>query len=549
MKGLRLLQSAAAATVFCSTAVLAEVDPIIIKGSKFFYKTNGTEFFMKGVAYQEDYAGNGTAGSNTYIDPLADPEKCRRDVPLLRDLSTNTIRTYAIDPTKDHDECMQLLEDAGIYVISDLSEPNLSIVRDSPVWNSELYDRYIAVVDVLSKYSNVIGFFAGNEVSNAANNTAASPFVKAAVRDIKAYIRQRNYRPMGVGYATSDDEQIRDNIADFFNCGPQEEAIDFYGYNVYSWCGDSNYQESGFKDRTEDFATYSVPVFFAEYGCNQPSPREFSEVGTLYGDEMSPVWSGGIVYMYHQEANNYGLVSIDDSSASLLPDYTALSTQLASVTPSSATADDYTPTNTQARECPPTGNFWNASSDLPPTPNEELCSCALRSMTCVARAGISGESISELFSTVCGLDNSACDGIAADGSTGTYGALSMCDPTVQLSWAFNSYYFHQDSSNRQDACDFDGNAQTQNPTTPEGNCRSLLQQVGDAGTGTVTSMPTATGGGSRGSGAGAGTGSTSTSTKTGAASAVLIPEFSTGLLGMGAYLIVSALVGAGMILL
>jgi len=49
MKSLSI--AAAAATLFASAA-LADVDPIVIKGSKFFYKTNGTQFFMKGIAYQ-----------------------------------------------------------------------------------------------------------------------------------------------------------------------------------------------------------------------------------------------------------------------------------------------------------------------------------------------------------------------------------------------------------------------------------------------------------------------------------------------------------------
>ncbi|KAL8882175.1 MAG: hypothetical protein Q9198_000784, partial [Flavoplaca austrocitrina] len=87
------------------------------QGSKFFYKTNGTEFFMR-----EDYlggAGNGT-GSTNYIDPLADQTACARDIPLMTRLRTNTIRVYAIDPTKNHDECMQMLADAGIYVVADL---------------------------------------------------------------------------------------------------------------------------------------------------------------------------------------------------------------------------------------------------------------------------------------------------------------------------------------------------------------------------------------------------------------------------------------------
>jgi hypothetical protein len=36
---------AAAATALFTTA-LADVDPIIIKGTKFFYKTNGTQLYV-----------------------------------------------------------------------------------------------------------------------------------------------------------------------------------------------------------------------------------------------------------------------------------------------------------------------------------------------------------------------------------------------------------------------------------------------------------------------------------------------------------------------
>ena len=199
---------------------------------------------------------------------------------------------------------MSMLQDAGIYVIMDLGEPATSINRDSPEWSLELYDRYTSVIDTFQKYNNLLGFFAGNEVSNAPNNTVASAFVKAAVRDTKAYIAQKKYRTIGVGYATNDDE-TREELADYFNCGPQQNAIDFWGYNIYSWCSDATYTSSSYDVRTKEFSTYSVPAFFAEYGCNHV-PRLFTEVGALFGKQMTPVWSGGIVYMYFQEANNYG---------------------------------------------------------------------------------------------------------------------------------------------------------------------------------------------------------------------------------------------------
>lgn len=260
----------------------------------------------------EDFAGNGststTTNSNQYTDPLADGTACARDIPYLLQLQTNAIRTYAVDPTKDHSACMNMFASAGIYIISDLGEPATSINRDSPSWNEELYARYAAVVDNLAQYSNTLGFFAGNEVSNAPNNTVASAFVKAAVRDMKSYIKQKNYRPIGVGYATNDDE-TRTELANYFDCGDPASAIDFWGYNIYSWCGKSDYVSSTYQERTKEFSTYNVPAFFAEYGCNKVMPRPFTEVGALYGSNMTKVWSGGIVYMYFQEDNDFGACS------------------------------------------------------------------------------------------------------------------------------------------------------------------------------------------------------------------------------------------------
>ncbi|KAJ5556671.1 hypothetical protein N7494_000586 [Penicillium frequentans] len=241
---------------------IAAMDPIVIKGTKFYYSNNQTQFFLRGVAYQYSQTE----------DPLADATACKRDIPIMQELRTNVIRTYYINATADHSECMKLLEEAGIYVVSDLSSTSEAINRDDPEWNVALYDRYTAVIDELSQYNNTIGFFAGNEIANSVTTTDGMAYAKAAVRDMKKYIKEMGYRSMGVGYATADVSAIRTDLANYLDCEAEDEIVDFFGYNIYSWCGDSTYAESGYKVRTEEFANYTVPVFFAEYGCNTVSP-------------------------------------------------------------------------------------------------------------------------------------------------------------------------------------------------------------------------------------------------------------------------------------
>lgn len=458
----------------------------------------------------EDYSANSTSStSNTdYKDPLSDSTACKRDVPILQDLNTNTIRVYAIDPTADHKECMSLLADAGIYVIADLSDPSESINRNDPRWETALYTRYTNVIDEMAGYSNTLGFFAGNEVSNTVATTDASAFVKAAVRDMKAYIKSKNYRSgLGVGYATNDDKSIREAMADYFNCGDEEDGIDFWGYNIYSWCGDSSYSASGYKDRTEEFKDYSVPVFFAEYGCNEVTPRKFTEIDALFGDQMNDVWSGGIVYMYFQEANDYGtpflstlskmeytnklgLVSVVDStSVSKLADYTYYSSQINAVSATGTNKASYTPTNTALQSCPSvsSGTWLATASPLPPTPNTDLCSCMDAANACVVDSSVKAADYADLFSVVCGMTE--CTGVSANGTTGSYGAYGMCQPKQQLNWALNKYYSEQGVAS---ACDFSGSASTTSTTEPTGTCSSMMSQAGTAGTGTVT----ATGSGS-----------------------------------------------------
>lgn len=533
MRGVTL---AAAAALLGSA--LADVPPIVIKGSKFFYSNNGTQFYIRGVAYQQDVSSNTTATpGQTYTDPIGDATTCKRDIPYLIGLRTNTIRVYAIDPTIDHTECMTALQDAGIYVIADLSQPDQSIDRDSPVWTDDLYTRYTSVIDNMIKFNNTLGFFAGNEVSNAPNNTDASAFVKAAVRDSKAYIKQQGYRAVGVGYATNDDADIRVNLADYFNCGDQDDAIDFWGYNIYSWCGDSSFTTSGYDVRTQEFSNYSVPAFFAEYGCNTVQPRKFTEVQALFGPQMNDVWSGGIVYMYFQEANDFGLVTVSGNSVSKLADYTYLSSQMAQVSATGVNSASYTPSHTVPQNCPSVGSTWAAqATPLPPIADKTLCECMVSSLSCVVSPSVNEEDYGTLFGVVCGLGDNVCAGIAHNATTGTYGAYGMCNSTEQLSFAMNQYAKGQ--ANLAQACAFSGSATTKATASATGQCKSLLSQAGSAGTGTVTAQASATGGSA-----------SSSSSKAAAVAASIVPSVDFGLVRLGLYVLGAVVSGAGMILL
>ncbi|KAI1336350.1 family 72 glycoside hydrolase [Xylariaceae sp. FL0016] len=540
------LRTALASSLLLASNVLA-LEPIVMKGAKFFYES-GDQFFMKGVAYQQE-AGTGPGGSTSggdsdtkYVDPLSDESVCERDVPLLKKLGVNTIRTYAIDPEADHSACMSLLEKAGIYVIADLGDPGLSINRNDPTWNVALFNRYKGVIDNLGEFDNTIGFFSGNEVTNSANNTDASAYVKAATRDTKKYIADKvenGGRWMGVGYAANDDAEIRIHMAQFFNCGEQEAAIDFWGYNIYSWCGKSSYTESGYDVQVDFFSNYSVPVFFAEYGCNTVGGAEgrlWDDTTALYSDDMTPVFSGGIVYMFHQEENDYGLVEIEDGKATTMKNYDVLQEKLADVAPSSTSMSAYEPTNSPAA-CPGISDTWKVAEALPPTPDSDLCDCMYKSLSCAPVEDLAEKDYGDIFGYICEEDENACAGIKHDSETGVYGPYVMCNAREQLGHVLDAYYANQNQAS--DACDFNGAAQVVSSPSVESSCESALSSASAAVEVAATASSAST----------SSTGASSSENASSPGSARLGSLMTLGSVVIGGYVLVAMGVGAAMIAL
>ena len=222
---------------------------------------------------------------------------------------------------------------------------------------------------------------------------------------------------------------------------------------------------------------------------------------------------------------------------SKLPDFTALSSQIAQITPSGINSASYTPTNTVPQSCPAVGSTWAAkATPLPPTANAELCSCMMSSLSCVVSPSVKETAYTDLFSVVCGMPGSPCAGIEHNATTGTYGAYGMCNATEQLGFALNQYAKSQ--TNNAQACDFSGSATAQSAVaTPSGSCKALMAEAGTAGTGTVTSQPTGT------------AVSSSKASHSGAAGAVTVPSLNIGILQLGVYVFGAVVTGAGMILL
>ena len=487
-------------------AVAADLPAINVVGNKFYFSNNGSQFLMRGIAYQQNTANSTNL---SFIDPLADADACKRDVEYFKKVNTNTLRVYAVNASLNHDECMKTFADAGIYIIADLSEPDASINRDSPEWNLDLYERYTTVVDMFANYTNVLGFFAGNEVTNNKTNTDASAFVKAAVRDTKAYIKSKGYRAIPVGYSSNDDGETRVAIADYFACGEGDEKADFFGINMYEWCGSSSFATSGYKDRTEDYKNLSIPIFFSEYGCNEVHPRKFQEVGTIYSSDMTDIWSGGIVYMYFQEENNYGLVSVSGDNVKTLDDYSYYSSEINKISPSLASiSTDVTTSSGSGIACPATSDTWSAATNLPPTPDKDTCDCVAKTLECVVDDSVKSKDYADLFGQVCGADGVDCGVISVNGTSGVYGGLSFCSDKDKLSYVLNQYYIGQkrDSS----ACDFDGKAKINKDASTGSSCSSKIASATKAASGPTSDS---SGSGSSGSSSGSKSSSSASSSK------------------------------------
>lgn len=330
---------------------------ITTKGNAFF--SGDDRFYIRGIDYQP-------GGSSAATDPLADEDTCTRDIQYFKELGLNTIRVYTVDNSKNHDACMSALADAGIYLVLDVNTPKYSINRAEPSssYNAVYLQSVFATIDAFASYTNTLAFFSGNEVINDDTTTSAAPYVKAVTRDMRQYIRDRKYRSIPVGYSAADVDSNRMEMAQYMNCGTDDERSDFFAFNDYSWCDPSSFTTSGWDVKVKNFTGYGLPIFLSEYGCIT-NTRTFGAVAALYNTEMTAVYSGGLVYEYSEEESGYGVVNITSDGKVVEGDqFNYLKTALAGTPPPSG--DGGYNSTSSASVCPSKSSSWNVTNDALP---------------------------------------------------------------------------------------------------------------------------------------------------------------------------------------
>lgn len=302
---------------------------------------------------------------------MSDKSICERDIKNLKDLGVNTVRVYIADNSKSHKDCMNMLADAGIYLVVDVNNEKYSINNLSPhkSYNAAYLQNVFATVEEFAQYPNTLAFFSGNEViSDRAGTDKAAPYVKAVTRDIKNYMNSRGLRKVPVGYSAADVSQNRFQTAQYMNCGSDDMRSDFFAFNDYSFCN-TDFKTAGWDVKVKTYSDYGLPIFLSEYGCIKNRPRKFEEVEALMSSEMTSVYSGGLMFEYSYETNMFGIVDVDGDTAKPRPEFQNFKASL-SKNPAPK-GDGGASTKAHSAPCPTMDKDWNVDpSKVPSMPKE-----------------------------------------------------------------------------------------------------------------------------------------------------------------------------------
>lgn len=223
---------------------------------------------------------------------LSDESACEQDLAYLLDLRVNVVRVLGVDPTLDHSGCMNAFAEAGIYVIADLSTAWIQGV--TPLWHEGAWNGFKAVVDSLASFTNLMAL----SVGDIEPTQESIYFAKSAVRDMKAYIRDKQYRDIPIGWTTWKDASVavQEAVAASTCDG---NLVDFVGITLDT----PEFINCPTEDQAEQFgrsfSNATIPIFAATSGCGVQTEtgdaRNFTYMNKLYPTSADGSLSGGIV--------------------------------------------------------------------------------------------------------------------------------------------------------------------------------------------------------------------------------------------------------------
>ncbi|RYO95970.1 hypothetical protein DL765_011708 [Monosporascus sp. GIB2] len=360
------------------------ITPISIRG-RYLWKGED-RFIINGVVYQA-HKDTGR-GSRLSQDPLTDErlEELERSIPLLKELGINTLFVPYVNADKNHDAAMEMLAEAGIYVLSGVLDHNeMKHMRKVRMGSSEVTQGMLQLfrrVDCLAAYRNTLGLFMAEEFIKSAPDTAAAPVIRALTRVVKRYMalaaQVAGRRVLPVGYKAAAIREFTRLQYDYFAAGDEAEAIDFYAFNCYDWVGKSSMSISGYDILLRTFRDTHIPVFFSEYGANAGlGARLFQETRSVLSRDMTDTFSGGIVYEFFEGSNRYGLVRENEEDGSLerLHDFKNLRASVRAcehvqhaTAPPTAADGEKNAAAPRKPEMPALSDSWRAKPEVPECP-------------------------------------------------------------------------------------------------------------------------------------------------------------------------------------
>lgn len=129
---------------------------------------------------------------------------------------------------------MKLLEEAGIYVFTDISTRFNAINRLDPYgsYHSTAMSEFITTVNVMAQYPNTLGVLAGNSITNSRVTQGAAPVIKAVVRDLKKYMKIQHaasgQRILPIGYSAATINLLDMTLLKYLSLGESTSCIDFW---------------------------------------------------------------------------------------------------------------------------------------------------------------------------------------------------------------------------------------------------------------------------------------------------------------------------------